>query len=177
MLTPALGITTQPCLSLADTPGHGDHSAFPATRDAVTAPSLHPHHSRAMRHSRKAPSNPDLARTPPGLTAPQLPVLEEGSRGLLPAQGGPHLPVRPARWLHLHGTKAVLFGGPRAVVPAQSIACWSGAGPGSAADADGSRWDPGLPEGLGPDMGSGDTGRSGVLCQSRMGTESLLLIF
>lgn len=130
-----------------------------------------------MRHSREAPSNPDLTHTPPGLTAPQFPVLEEGSRGLLPAQGGPRLPVRPARWLHLHGTKAVLFGGPHAVVPAQSIACWSGAGPGSVADADGSRWDPGLPEGLGPDMGSGGTVRAGVLCQSRMGTVSLLLVF
>lgn len=48
--------------------------------------------------------------------------------------------------LHLH-TQRPRCSLPRAAAPAQSAACWSGAGPGAAAGAGGSRWDPGFRRG------------------------------
>lgn len=93
-----LGVTTQPGTAHVPTcprqMGHGDCDAVPAARDAAAAPLLHSHQSCIVWHSRETPRHPDLAHTPLGLTAPQLPALGgqgEDNGGLLPAQRSPCL--------------------------------------------------------------------------------------
>ena len=71
------------CLSLADSLGHCDRSVLPAARDAAMAPSLH-RTSSVPYGSVRGPM--PSRRTPPRLTAPQLPALGDRSGGLLPAQ-------------------------------------------------------------------------------------------
>lgn len=131
--------TLSTALSVSTQPGTARHPAWPrltVTVPAATAPSLHPHQHR------EAPCNADLApgsRGDPGGCSRHSTarVCPRGRRGSFTCVG-----------------QRQRCSAARAVGHAQSVACWSGAGPGSAAGTDGSRWDPGLPEGLGPGGGA-----------------------